>query len=235
MSSIQSTLTLNDGMSATLLRINAALSTVIQSFQTLQTVSENAMNQQNRINPNLTSGVTDTGGLKELATGALDRVVSLEGMQNVMNLTDELTQSKARLDAMNDGLQSTEQLQNKIFAAAQRSGSQYNVMADAVSKVGVMASDAFRSNDELIAFNEQLNKQLAISGTSSTDAPEIVQQLAQAMGDGVLKGEELNAVLEQAPGMIQAIASYLGVPINQLMEMGDNGRGFERIPSLRGR
>lgn len=223
MSSIQSTLTLNDGMSATLLQINAALNTVIQSFQTLQTVSENAMNQQNRINPNLTSGVRDTGGLKEMATGALDNFVSLEGIQNVMNLTDELTQSKARLDAMNDGLQSTEQLQDKIFAAAQRSGSQYNMMADAVSKVGVMASDTFRSNDELIAFNEQLNKQLAISGTSSTDAPEIVQQLAQAMGDGVLKGEELNAVFEQAPGMIQAIASNLGVPVSQLMEMADNG------------
>lgn len=223
MSSIQSTLTLNDGMSGTLLQINAALNMVIQSFQTLQTVSQQAMSQQSQVNPNVMAGTGDTGGLKEMVTGALDQYVSLEGIQNVMELTDELTQSKARLDAMNDGLQSTEQLQDKIFAAAQRSGSQYNVMADAIAKMGTMASDAFSSNDELIAFNEQLNKQLAISGTSATDGPQVIQQLAQAMAEGVLKGEELNAVFEQAPGIIQSIASYLGVPINQLTEMADNG------------
>lgn len=144
--------------------------------------------------------------------------------KQILELADGMTTTRARLDLMNDGLQTTAELQDMIMASANRSRASYQATADAVSKIGIMAKDAFNSNEELIAFSELINKQFTIAGTSAAGIDAAMLQLTQAMSSGVLRGEELNSVFEQAPTIIQTIADYLGVPIGKIREMAGEGQ-----------
>lgn len=144
--------------------------------------------------------------------------------KQILELADGMTTTRARLDLMNDGLQTTAELQDMIMASANRSRASYQATADAVSKMGIMAKDAFGSNEELIAFSELINKQFTIAGTSAAGIDAAMLQLTQAMSSGVLRGEELNSVFEQAPTIIQTIADYLGVPIGKIREMAAEGQ-----------
>ena len=132
--------------------------------------------------------------------------------------------TRARLDIMNDGLQTTDELQSMIMKSANRSRAAYQTTADAVSKMGIMAKDAFSNNDELIKFTELINKQFTIAGTSAAGIDAAMLQLTQAMSSGVLRGEELNSVFEQAPTIIQTIADYLDVPIGKIRAMAADGQ-----------
>lgn len=144
--------------------------------------------------------------------------------KKIIDLADSMTTTRARLDLMNDGLQTTSKLQDMIMASANRSRASYQATTDAVSKMGIMAKDAFNSNGELIAFSELINKQFTIAGTSAAGIDAAMLQLTQAMSSGVLRGEELNSVFEQAPTIIQTIADYLGVPIGKIREMAAEGQ-----------
>ena len=144
--------------------------------------------------------------------------------RQILELADSMTTTRARLDLMNDGLQTTAELQDMIMESANRSRAAYSTTADAVAKMGIMAGDAFSSNEELIAFSELINKQFTIAGTSAAGIDAAMLQLTQAMSSGVLRGEELNSVFEQAPTIIQTIADYLGVPIGKIREMAAEGQ-----------
>lgn len=145
-------------------------------------------------------------------------------VKKIVELADGMTTTRARLDLMNDGLQTTAELQDMIMKSANRSRAAYSTTADAVAKMGIMAGDAFSSNEELIAFSELINKQFTIAGTSAAGIDAAMLQLTQAMSSGVLRGEELNSVFEQAPTIIQTIADYLGVPIGKIREMAAEGQ-----------
>jgi tape measure domain-containing protein len=160
------------------------------------------------------------GGVGNLIKSA----VAAFGAKQIIDLADSMTQTTARLDLMNDGLQTTAELQDMIMKSANRSRASYQATADAVSKMGIMAKDAFNSNEELIAFSELINKQFTIAGTSAAGVDAAMLQLTQAMSSGVLRGEELNSVFEQAPTIIQTIADYLGVPIGKIREMAAEGQ-----------
>lgn len=149
--------------------------------------------------------------------------VSIQSIGNVINLSDELVQTTARLNMMNDGMQTTKELQDMIFLSAQRSRGAYLDMADIVAKLGQRAGDAFSSNMETLQFAENLNKQFVIAGASMEEMNSATLQLTQALGSGVLRGEELNAVFESAPNIIQTIADYMEVPIGQIREMASEG------------
>lgn len=159
---------------------------------------------------------------QEQAVRGANRVKSV--WSKIVELADGMTTTRARLDLMNDGLQTTAELQDMIMKSANRSRAAYSTTADAVAKMGIMAGDAFSSNEELIAFSELINKQFTIAGTSAAGIDAAMLQLTQAMSSGVLRGEELNSVFEQAPTIIQAIADYLGVPIGKIREMAAEGQ-----------
>lgn len=144
--------------------------------------------------------------------GAVAAYVTIQSVTSALNLSDQLTSTTARLNLMNDGLQTTAELQDMIYLSAERSRGAYQTTADAVSKLGLMAGDAFDSSAEIIAFTEQLNKQFTIAGTEAAGIDAAMLQLTQAMGSGVLRGEEYNSILEQAPNIIQSIADYLEIP-----------------------
>lgn len=186
-------------------------------------IEQNQDHQEN-YNRSVRSGASAMDGLTKKVAGLVATYVSLQTVSEAMDLSDTMTQTTARLDMMNDGLQTTEQLQQMIYQSAQRSRGSYQESADAVAKMGIMAKDAFNSNAELVAFVEQLNKQFTIAGTSQEGVSAAMLQLTQAMSSGVLRGEELNSVFEQAPTIIQSIADYLDVPIGQIREMAAEGQ-----------
>lgn len=185
--------------------------------------SERAVMYQERVNVSMRRGASAADNLGKRLMSLVGAYASLRTAQQFIGMTDTFTQTTARLDRMNDGLQTTAELQNMVYQAAQRSRGAYQETADLVSKLGTMAPEAFNSSGELVAFAEQLNKQFALAGTSTQGAQAAMLQLTQAMSSGVLRGEELNSVLEQAPTITQAIAKYMGVNIGQLREMASEG------------
>ena len=145
-------------------------------------------------------------------------------VKNIIGLADAMTQTQARLNLITGDLEKTAALQDQIMASANRSRASYQSTADAVAKMGIMAKDAFSSTDELVAFTELINKQFTIAGASAAGQEAAMLQLTQAMASGVLRGEELNSIFEQAPTIIQTIADYLGVPIGQIRQMASEGQ-----------
>ena len=254
MATIRTSIQLYDAMSPALRSMNKALNVVLNSFEAMQSASSSPVDsseirqardelarvetqldsveqnirqgneQQRQFNDSIRNGSNAASDLKSKFMGIVGVIGSLVGIKKVLDLSDTLTQTTARLNMMNDGMQTTEELQQMIFAAAQRSRGSYQDSADAVAKMGIMAKDAFNSNAELVAFVEQLNKQFTIAGTSQEGISAAMLQLTQAMGSGVLRGEELNSVFEQAPTIIQAIADYLDVPIGQIRAMAQEGQ-----------
>ena len=140
-----------------------------------------------------------------------------------MNISDELVQTTSRLNMMNDGLQSIQELVNMVYAAAQDARGSFSEMADVVARFGNNAGDAFGSSEEVVAFADLIQKQMTIAGASTQEASNAMLQLSQALGSGVLRGDELNSIFEQAPNLIQSIADYLDVPIGQIREMASEG------------
>lgn len=136
---------------------------------------------------------------------------------------DELTSIRSRINLINDGSQTTAEIMEKVFDAAQRSRGSYTDMADSVTKLNMLAKDAFSSNDEAIAFVEQLNKQFKISGASVQEASAAMYQLTQAMAAGKLQGDEFHSIMENAPLLAQSIANEMGLTVGQLKEMSSQG------------
>lgn len=169
-------------------------------------------------------GTHDVKNAWDQVSGYIKSAMAAVSAKKVIELADSMTTTRARLDLMNDGLQTTDELQDMIMESANRSRAAYTTTADAVAKMGIMAGDAFSSNEELIAFSELINKQFTIAGTSVAGIDAAMLQLTQAMSSGVLRGEELNSIFEQAPTIIQTIADYLGVPIGKIREMAAEGQ-----------
>lgn len=142
---------------------------------------------------------------------------------SAVQTTDQLTQIRARINLINDGSQSTAEIMDKIYSAANRSRGSYLDMADSVAKLNMLAKDAFSSNDEAIYFVEQLNKQFKISGASVEETTSAMYQLTQAMAAGKLQGDEFHSIMENAPMLAQSIASEMGMTVGQLKEMSSQG------------
>lgn len=181
------------------------------------------------------SGATDefnkklevTGASANTASGGLGKLlktfISLAAIKKGIDITDEYSNIAARLALINDGLQTQEELQNKIFAAANRSRGVYSDMASAVAKMGLLAKDAFTSNDELIAFTELVQKSFKISGADPSEQAGAMRQLAQAMASGRLQGDELVSIMENAPMIYEAIAKYMGKTKGELKKLSSEG------------
>lgn len=169
------------------------------------------------------AGSKGVSSLTNAVTRLAGAYLGIQGLRNVLNLSDTLSQTTARLDMMNDGLQTTAQLTDMVYAAAQRSRGSFTATADMVGKLGNLAGDAFSSTQELVAFAEQLNKQIALSGASATAADAAILQLTQGLSSGALRGEELNSVLEQTPTVAKTIADYLGMSTGEMRELASQG------------
>lgn len=210
MGKIQETLVLQDQFSST-------FSSYLQYAQKATTANIKYKSSTDEI-------TSSTDRLTQSLKSLVASYVSIQGLKKAVDLSDSLVSMRARLDRMNDGLQTTQELETMIYQSAQRSRGSFTDTMGLVSQLGTMAGDAFSSSKEIVQFAEQLNKQMALSGAYGSSAQAAIFQLEQGLASGVLRGDELNSVMEQTPTLAKSIAEYLGVDVGQLREIGSQGQ-----------
>lgn len=221
---IQAQNELNDAMQN--MDVSAANTAYLQLSQTVgktERYIRDNVDEQGRFNQEIASGTQQANELTNTIKRAVAAYVSIQSVGKALDISDELTQTTSRLDMMNDGVQTTAELVNMVYAAAQDARGSFSQMADVVARFGNNAKDAFSSSEEVVAFADLIQKQMTIAGASTQEAANAELQLSQALGSGVLRGDELNSIFEQAPNLIQNIADYLDVPIGKIREMAADG------------
>ena len=251
MPTISSTLKMFDGMTGPLKSIMNSMNLVIRTFETMQDVTERNANvgkalavakkqiasaeaeihkqielsnkAQQKFNRSIQQGHANMQGMLGSAKNLLATYLSFRGARALMGTSDEYVNTLARLDIVNDGLQTTAELQEKIFAAADRARGSYSDMAGVIGRLGILAKHAFQSNDELIAFAELMQKSFRVGGTSTMEQQAGMYQLSQAMAAGRLQGDEFRSIMENASMLAQAIARFTGKSVGELKEMSAEG------------
>ena len=253
MATIKSQMVLNDGISGVLKKIITALDTTLNAFEQVQRASGNAIDVSNieaargglveaardvnnmaegyrlaaqeeeRLNNGINRGASAMDGMLGKVKNLAAAVGAVFGVKQLFNLSDQMTSNTARLNLIVDDGGSVEALEAKIMASAQRSRAAYLDTANAIASMGANAGAAFSGNDELIAFMEQVNKQFVIGGASAQGQSAAMLQLTQAMAAGALRGEELNSILENAPGIARAIESYMGIAEGSIKQYAQEG------------
>lgn len=221
---IQAQNELNDAMQN--MDVSAANTAYLQLSQTVGNTERyirDNVDEQGRFNQEIASGTQQANELTNTIKRVVAAYVSIQSVGKALDISDELTQTTSRLDMMNDGVQTTAELVNMVYAAAQDARGSFSQMADVVARFGNNAKDAFSSSEEVVAFADLIQKQMTIAGASTQEAANAELQLSQALGSGVLRGDELNSIFEQAPNLIQNIADYLDVPIGKIREMAADG------------
>lgn len=253
MTTIRTAIALYDGVTSPLRSMQKAMGVVLNSFEAMQRASGNSVdvssiqeareelaraetafdsieqnirdanNQQQKFNNSIHGGTSAADGLLNKLKGIAATVGGLAAAKKVIGISDELASTKARLNLIVDDGGSVSELEQKIMASAQRSRAAYFDTASAIASMGANAKSAFSGNDELIGFMEQINKQFVIGGASAQGQAAAMLQLTQAMGAGALRGEELNSILENAPGIARAIEQYMGVAEGSIKKYAEQG------------
>lgn len=253
MATIKTAIALYDGVTAPLQAMHKAMNIVLNSFEAMQRASGNSVdvssiqeareelaragaafdsieqnirdagNQQDRFNRRIRDGTTAADGLWSKLKGIAATVGGLAAAKKIIGISDDLASTRARLNLIVDDGGSVSELEKKIMASAQRSRSAYFDTASAVASLGANAGAAFANTDEIIAFMEQINKQFVIGGASAQGQAAAMLQLTQAMAAGALRGEELNSILENAPGIARAIESYMGIAEGSIKSYAEQG------------
>lgn len=253
MATIKTIINIQDRMTPAFTSMNRAMNIVINSFEKLQLQSGNAVDtsafqtareelakmevamdgvenqikqamiQQRNFNNEVQKSGSASDKLISKAKTLVGAYLGFQSIKGIAQISDQMSQINAKIAMINKGQQTNAGLQEMIFQSAQRSRGEYMNMANLVSRIGMNAKDAFKTNEEMVAFAETLNKKFIIAGASQEEIASATLQLTQGLGSGVLRGEELNAVFEAAPNVIQTIADYLDVPIGQIREMASDG------------
>lgn len=253
MASITSSINLVDKMSPVLFNITSAIDNVITVMESAGQSMDNAFdtraiynartaigeanarlhemennikesaNQQQRFNKKIKEGQQEASILASRITSFVSAYAGIHTIKSLISSGDEYTQTQARLNMLVDNQTELVELQNQIFASAQRSRAEYLATADVVAKLALRAGDVWDNNAQTVQFAENLNKMFVIAGASTEEMNSASLQLTQALGSGVLRGEELNAVFESAPNIIQTIADYLDVDIGKIRDMASEG------------
>ena len=241
MATIRSQMVLNDGMTSVLRKISGALTTTLDAFEQMQHASGQSINsaqfaaarsqlvgasaELDKIADNFQKAGSKADGLMGKISGIAAGIASIATVQKLVNLSDDVTSAQARLNLLVTDGGSVDELEAKIMASANRSRSAYLDTASAVAKLGLNAGNAFDHDmDQVIAFMEQVNKQFVIGGATAQEQSNAMVQLTQAMAAGSLRGEELNSILDSAPGIARAIEQYMGVAEGSIKEYAAEGK-----------
>lgn len=255
MGNIRAAIALYDGVTSPLQSMHKAMGVVLNTFEAMQQASgravdtaaireareewakagtafdaieeniRNANNEQQKFNNSIHGGNNAANGLLSTIKKVAVAAGGIAGINKVLNISDELASTKARLNLLVDDGGSVEELEKKIMASAQRSRSVYFDTASAVAKLGLNAGNAFNGDmDQVIAFMEQVNKQFVIGGATAQEQSNAMIQLTQAMAAGALRGEELNSILDGAPGIARAIEKYMGIAEGSIKTVAQEGK-----------
>lgn len=210
---------------------NDAYARLQQTIGNTERYIRDNITEQNNWNEAIRTGENNANGLVGMIKTAIATYATINSIKGVMDASDELTATKARVDMMNGAFNKmnntamqTPELVNMIYRSAQDARGLFGDMAAVVAKFGNNARDAFANQNEVVAFANLVQKEMTIAGASTTEASNAMLQLSQALGSGALRGDELNSIFEQAPNLIQTIADYMEVPIGKIKDMAKDGK-----------
>lgn len=192
--------------------LKAARAEMVNAESSLKQIDEaikRSANSQKQLNNNVRAGDSGMKSLVNSVRNLAAAYVGIRGVAAVGREADEYVSTSTRLELINDGLRTQAELQNQIFAAAHRSRAEYSSMAQTTAKLGLLAGDAFRNNDELIYFAETMQKAFKVSGASTSESANAMYQLTQAMASGRLQGDEYRSIIENAPMLAKSIENYM--------------------------
>lgn len=169
------------------------------------------------------------GGLKNKVMGLVGAYAGIKSVQAFVGMSDQMSQIKARLDSMNTSFKDSDEFLGAIYQSAQRARGDLVMTADIVAKLGTQAKNAFGSNQETIAFAENLNKIFTLSGTDASGIQSVMYNLTQAMGTGVLRGQDLNAVMSNAPRLMEIVAEHMGTGIENIRKLAEEGELSSKV------
>lgn len=202
---------------------NEAYLRLSQTVSSTERYIRDNVDEQGRFNQEIQEGVQQSNQLINTIKSAATAYIGIQGIKKTLEISDNFIQTTARLNMMNDGLQSTEELVNMTYAAAQDARGSFASMADVVARFGNNAGSAFESSAEIIAFANLIQKQMTIAGASTQEAANATLQLSQGLAAGALRGEELNSILEQAPTIARTIESAMGWDAGSIKSYAEQG------------
>lgn len=171
------------------------------------------------------SVMSDAIGTAKKLLGAY---LSFQGIKKFVESADEFQNVSTRLGMVSKSFDEAG-LDSKVFMerirrSATASRGEFMMTADVISKLGMQARNAFGSSDELIIFAEQLNKNFKIAGTDAEGIRSVMYNLTQALASGVLRGQDLNAVMSNAPIILEKVAKYMDSDISQIRKLAEEGQ-----------
>ncbi|HBF5319439.1 TPA: tape measure protein [Clostridioides difficile] len=253
MATIQTSIRIFDGMTPAFRNMTTSINTTINSLERLQQRLHNPLNtggiqtsqqslnniesiltrieqkigrntnEQENFNNKIKQGSEASSVLVAKLRSIAGVYIGIKGIESITKAADTIASTKARLNLMNDGLQTTDQLNKMIYLSAQSARASYADTAAQIAKLGILAGDAFGSSAEVIKFTELMNKAFVIGGTSANEASAAMYQLTQAMGAGKLQGDEFRSIMENAPLLAAKIADAMGKTKDQLKELSSSG------------
>ena len=228
-------ISLTDGMTAPLKNIEREIGNLNSAFGRLQNSSLKTGDRFTTVSQRagaMANGVSKAGSMMANSLNSVTSKVmrlsatigSFVGVKSLVEASDSFIQMAARVKFVNDGLQTNEELLEKIHQAANRSRSSYRDMANFVTKIGNNARGAFSTNDELIKFAETVQKQFIIGGATSAEQSAASLQLSQGLAAGALRGDEFRSIAEQAPMILQSVADYLKIEKGEVRALSLEGK-----------
>ncbi|HBO7072939.1 TPA: tape measure protein [Pseudomonas aeruginosa] len=116
------------------------------------------------------------------------------------------------------------QSMDAVYSVAQNARSSLEGTAELYQRIAASTGDLGVNQQQVVQVTQNISKAMSASGVSAAAAEGALVQLGQAFASGVLRGQELNSVLEQAPGLAQAVANGLGVAVGDLRKLGEQGK-----------
>lgn len=230
MAVIRETLTLEDKLTNVMTqciqvaeRMAGAMDDIRYSTMNVETATASAAVEMQNLSARMSQTTTQGNSMLTTVRNLAGAFLGMQSVQWLVGTSDQLTQINARLQLMTGSAEAAAEANDQIYQAAMRARGAYTDMADLVSQLGTLAGNAFTDTGEIVAFAEQLQKQMALSGTSTQAAQAAMLQLTQGLSSGTLRGEELNSVLEQTPMIAQTIADYLGMTTGEMRELASEG------------
>lgn len=193
---------LQEGMDKAARLIEKQTAAMSKSFADVATVSRNA-------------AVTIGSAFAGVSLGVV--------VKDAVELADAYSGLQARIKLVSGSTYELETATNALLRISQMTRTGFSQTADLYASLTRSTKTLGVSQEEVVRVTESINKALTISGGSAESAAAALVQLGQGFASGVLRGEELNSVLEQAPRLAQAIADGMNVPLGQLRQLGAAG------------
>lgn len=218
MADIHNSIILDDRMSKPIADINAHMLELKKSMEKTNAMLDSMAGKMGGVK---TKSIALGSAIGNMANNLATKLAELPGQ--ALGMGDSLMSMRARIDNINDGMQTTDELMEKVYQSSMRSRSAYVDTAAVVAKLGLNAADAFGNFDEIVGFAETMNKAFIVSGASVSEVQAGMYQLTQAMASGSLQGDEFRSISENAPMLANAIAKFTGKSRGELKEMSRDG------------